>query len=194
MKQIRTGVFETNSSSVHSICISKSNDLEKHAEVYFGLGDYGWAEKTLNTYAERAAYLWTAILDCYGYGNSVPKVEEYKQKITEMLNSEGIQCNFAKYKIKKSDYDNQKYCEHNGYIDHGDGTANFVNAVLKDKDKLFRYLFSPDSVVYTGNDNVEEFNYQTYGVASKMAYDDEYNRVLNIYHDEEKYEYFYKGN
>jgi len=194
MKQIRIGVFETNSSSVHSICISKNKELEKHAEVYFGFGDYGWAESTLDTCAERASYLWTAILDCYGYGDSISDVEKYKQKITEMLNSEGIQCTFAKYKIEISNYDNKKYCATSGFIDHGYETLGFIKAVTSDKDKLLRYLFSPESVVYTGNDNVDEFNYQTYGVADEDAYDEHYNRIPNIYHDEEKYEYYYKGN
>ena len=193
MKQIRTGVFETNSSSVHSICISKNKDLEKHAEVYFGFGDYGWAESTLDTCAERASYLWTAIISCYGYNKDLSKIEEIKNKITEMLNSEGIQCSFAKYKIKKSSYDNRDYCDIDGYIDHGYETIGFVNAVINDKNKLFLYLFSPDSVVYTGNDNMD-FNYQTFGAADEYAYDKNDNEISNPYHDEEKYEYYYKGN
>lgn len=195
MKQIRTGVFETNSSSVHSICISKNDDIVKQPEIFFSFGQYGWEQGTLYTCNEKAAYLWTAIIECFGYGDRIPKVKGYRAKITEMLNSEGIQCGFAKYEIKKSSYDNKNYCDIDGYIDHGGETRKFVEAVVSDKDRLLRYLFSPDSVVYTGNDNeCDNDSYEKEFVADEYMWDDNDNEVLNPHHDEEKYEYFEKGN
>ena len=195
MKQIRTGVFETNSSSVHSICISKNEDIVKLPEIFFGFGDYGWEQDVLNTCAERASYLWTAIIECFGYDKEIPKVKEYKSKITEMLNSEGIQCDFAKYEIKKSSYDNKNYCDIDGYMDHGGKAREFVEAVVRDKDRLLRYLFSPDSVIYTGNDN-ESYSdsYKNEFVADAYMWDNNDNRVPNPYHDEGRFEYFEKGN
>ena len=194
MKQIRTGVFETNSSSVHSICISKNTEIEPHSEIYFAFGDYGWQEDTLDSCHERAAYLWTSIIECYGWREEfIPKIEEIKIKITEMLNSEGIECDFAKYEIKTSSYDNKKYCEIDGYVDHGSETTGFIQAVINDKNKLLHYLFSPESVVYTGNDNTD-WNPQTFGVADEYCNDENYHTISNPYHDETKYEYFCKGN
>ena len=55
MKQIRTSVFETNSSSTHSIAISKKPvTIGKY--IYFGIGEFGWENDCVNT----ADYLYTA--------------------------------------------------------------------------------------------------------------------------------------
>lgn len=42
MIQTRYGVFETNSSSVHSICISKEKTKSAHRMVHLRFGEYGW--------------------------------------------------------------------------------------------------------------------------------------------------------
>lgn len=42
MKTIRKGVFESNSSSTHSICISKNPVVDvRNKHVYFGSGEFG---------------------------------------------------------------------------------------------------------------------------------------------------------
>ena len=57
MKQIRKNVFETNSSSTHSICISKAPaTIGKH--ISFHTGRYGWKYGCVDT----PSYLYTAIL------------------------------------------------------------------------------------------------------------------------------------
>ena len=56
-KQIRRGVFETNSSSVHAICISKSNEYKTQDNVDFIYGRFGWSPETLYTPEEKASYL-----------------------------------------------------------------------------------------------------------------------------------------
>lgn len=52
-------MFETNSSSVHSICISKKpvGDV-KGKKISFYLGEYGWENSTVDT----PDYLYTAIM------------------------------------------------------------------------------------------------------------------------------------
>ena len=42
MKQIRNGVFETNSSSIHSIAISKEPVINFLDTIHFRLGEFGW--------------------------------------------------------------------------------------------------------------------------------------------------------
>jgi hypothetical protein len=42
MKQIRKGVFETNSSSTHSICIAKDDGLTIPKSLHFDFGEFGW--------------------------------------------------------------------------------------------------------------------------------------------------------
>lgn len=192
MIQIRNGVFETNSSSVHSICISKSHEFEKQPEIYFGFGEYGWEESALDSVEERAAYLWTGIVNYFD--DDISSVEETKNQIIEMLNSEGIICEFAKYRIEKSSFSDSQYCDIDGYVDHSSELGEFINAVISDKDRLLRYLLSPNSVVYTGNDNTDIIP-ETFGIADTYAWDyDNHYRYLNPYHDEEHYEYFEKGN
>lgn len=56
---IRNGIFETNSSSVHSICISKKPvENVKGKKIAFYLGEYGWENETVDT----TDYLYTAIM------------------------------------------------------------------------------------------------------------------------------------
>lgn len=59
MIQIRNGVFETNSSSTHSICISKKPVDADGCHVDFHFGEFGWE----NDDADVADYLYTAIYE-----------------------------------------------------------------------------------------------------------------------------------
>lgn len=175
---IRKGVFETNSSSVHSICIAKKNVTGYKGEhVDFYLGKYGWEFGS----ASPADYLYTAIM-CQ------PDGEEFLDKLKSILDEKGITYSFQP--INKTN----GYMRYGG-IDHSYDTRNFVDAVLSDKDMLMRYLFNPDTSVYTGNDNSEGFErfehcYQGY----TRAWDDDDNDIPNPYHDETKFDYFVKGN
>ena len=62
--QIRRGVFETNSSSVHSISIIKDN-FKGSLPSQFTIncdGEFGWEVKTYDDTESKAAYLYQAIL------------------------------------------------------------------------------------------------------------------------------------
>lgn len=62
MIKIRSCVFETNSSSTHSICITKNNNLLMLPEkIIFKLGNFGWEENIFNDTEHKASYLYTAI-------------------------------------------------------------------------------------------------------------------------------------
>ena len=58
MKQIRKGVFETNSSSTHSICIAKDAELTIPQSLHFSFGEFGWECDTLYSVSEKASYLY----------------------------------------------------------------------------------------------------------------------------------------
>ena len=61
---IRNGVFETNSSSVHTIVIDTSGNEDEYALRYYDgpdLGFYGREFKVVGTSEDRVSYLWTAI-------------------------------------------------------------------------------------------------------------------------------------
>ncbi len=57
MIQIRKGTFETNSSSTHSICISKEPVTKYPKSIHFYLGRYGWEQDTV---VDTASYLYNS--------------------------------------------------------------------------------------------------------------------------------------
>ena len=61
MQKIRKNVFETNSSSTHSICIAKDMELIIPTSIHFEFGEFGWEVDTLSSVYEKASYLYTGL-------------------------------------------------------------------------------------------------------------------------------------
>lgn len=154
-KQIRQGVFETNSSSTHSICIAKNAELTIPESLHFDFGEFGWECDTLKSIGEKANYLYTGLI-----ANSR---KEDVEKIFEILRSKGIEVtaevpiyetrSYNDSEGKKVEYE---YGQNVGYVDHSDDLKEFLDAICADEGKLMRYLFSDLSFVLTGNDNDDE--------------------------------------
>jgi hypothetical protein len=181
-RQIRSSVFETNSSSTHSIAITK-NPVVIGKYVYFGIGEYGWENDCVNP----ANYLYTAILYVYSSEVAEEKIEHLKRILDKYDVS---------YEFEEPEYwtspDGKYTCLDNGYIDHGNELGEFLEAVLSNEDLLMRYLFG--AFVYTGNDNQDDCP-SGCNIADAEYYDWEADKLMpNPYHDPENYEYFYKGN
>ena len=193
MKTIRRGVFESNSSSTHSIAISKEkvpNVAGRH--IYFGAGEYGWEKGCVE---DTASYLHTAIV---GYSDPA-QYEKRINKIKEILDKYGVEYEFEPVKYKKSEYNpDYEYIEFASpnyrwaNVDHADGCAELINALLSNEDLLIRYLFG-DSCIYTGNDNSDDEDSMCY-CAEATIWDDNYETIQNPNHDAEHYDYFFKGN
>ena len=186
MIQIRQSVFETNSSSTHSIVIpKKTNRTEQYIEFHIDV--YGWENKTVT---DTASYLYTAILYAYPKEDAVEKIK----RIKDVLNNHGVGYSFDKPVYYKCDWDGYETLD-NGYVDHGCKLCDFIDVILDDEDMLLRYLF--DGVVYTGNDNQNTVsNGCNIANSGYWKIDDKGNEywVNNPYHDEDNYDYFYKGN
>lgn len=166
-KQIRKCVFETNSSSTHSICISKDPIILENIDtkhVCFSSGEFGWEFATYSDLLSKASYLYEAICAVYP---EEEKRSEVLNTLYNMLSHYGIECTFLP---KKKD----SWGFEEGYIDHGSETSDFVNAVLHNENRLLRYLFG-NSFVKTGNDNCD--------------YEDDGSNISNS-----DYEIYYKGN
>ena len=145
MKQIRQNVFETNSSSTHAFCISKSKELDIPEKMFIEFGEFGWEFAKLDTPEEKASYLYTGFMN---YSNNC---EDVKNQIFEWLSDEGIDVEFQQAQPETED------TWHNmGYIDHGGEYMYFINDVVNSKKKLMRFLFNKDSFVLTGNDNSDD--------------------------------------
>ena len=135
MKNIRRYVFETNSSSTHSICITRNDILDdKHGEIYFRLDEFGWDYSRLTNIYEKASYLYTALI----YNEELGLLENVKKILDK---------NCIKYEFENPE-DAGFY-----FVDHGGNLCDFLNDVCNDEGKLMRYLFSSESFITTGNDN-----------------------------------------
>lgn len=138
-KQIRKGLFETNSSSVHALCIPKNEPYTLPNEVIFQVGEYGWGpDEEYNT----ANYLYTTLL----YLEMNDKLRELK----EILAKHGVTSVFKK--PRNDDW----YVDHSGCYDPD---HNFLEDIFKDEDKLLRYLFCPSSYILIFNDNMSTDEY-----------------------------------
>ena len=180
--KIRKGTFETNSSSTHSIAISKNKvEIPTGSYINFRIGEYGWEENEYNF----PSYMYTSLL--------YNKDKESIEKLKSILDKWGIKYNFQNPKWTYwGDNQEEKYLD-NGYIDHGSETFSIMRVILNDEDLLARALFG-DSTVYTGNDNSSEEDSMCY-CAGKKCWDYENNKYIqNPNHDSEHYDYFFKGN
>lgn len=145
-KVIRPQAFETNSSSIHAICISNETPLCLPSFIYFGRGEYGWEWERYDWEDEKANYLYECLIDLYydWVNKDDTKLLEVCDRIKEDLASYGIGCKFEEF-----DRDSLFV----GYVDHGGENRELVEYLLSDSENLIRYLFNSDSYILTGNDN-----------------------------------------
>lgn len=193
MRQIRNGVFETNSSSTHSIAIPKSCDNVNY--ISFHIDEFGWEWRE----ADPEDYFYTAI---YETSNSTSEVEEKIERLKSILDSHGIGYRFGEveYHIWHSDYANKDYLSLDyGYIDHGNELKEFVDELLDDGDKLVRFLSM--GFVFTGNDNSDAE--QQCFIERNQEFLDDYDwqtrqefKIKNPYYmsNHEDYDWYWKGN
>ena len=168
-RTIRRGVFETNSSSTHSISIkyakkeimeARGADLVKHSldikgVLHLECGEFGWEEITYNDFRYKLAYLATSLAGGPGWEDK----EQIAARIKKIYESNK---NFALLKkvltsfdgcedVRFSRNEKDKHGSGYGYIDHQScGTAN--KAFMNERN-LRNYLFNNNSHVRTDNDN-----------------------------------------
>ncbi len=159
-KQTRTrvGVFETNSSSTHSVTVHplkdgehKDSSVEKYVDfafaggvgqtvLYVYPGEFGWEFEEYSDFPSKLAYAYT-------FAKSICKADDNKalnmlRKV--LLESEHIDC----VVFCRSNDDYYEY----GYIDHQ--SYDVAQSLFDSEEKLRNFLFNPNSFFETGNDNV----------------------------------------
>lgn len=163
---IRRGVWETNSSSVHTLSVINESDVKKYPEkVVFGSGEFGWENQIYTNTASKAAYIWE-ILNYMNYYreeyDECKDVLEIIKKIKKTLTKNGIKpvFEFPNDTICKNDngtvyhyFVNKKGKGDGGYVDHPDEAVGFVRELADDPKKLLNFLFDKKSWIRTGNDN-----------------------------------------
>lgn len=165
MRKIRKGLFETNSSSVHAVCIDTDPQDMKATKPVLSIWprNFGWDFNELHAPHDTADYVYTYIcVSCYDESrkDGGEEYQRYLKKFTDVLNEAGVGYSISEpQKLEKwADYG----------IDHY-GLLPPLDELLK-KEVLLPLLFGEESVIFTGNDNdyaykamemiVEEFKYK----------------------------------
>lgn len=165
MRSIRNGVFETNSSSTHSLSIRKSDKglypktslvVEEDNRIHVLLGEYGWEYEKYNRPIEKLAYLCTMCLETDGrWAESVEKFYEcdgfkmINDAIAEYCNCDGIQID------SELTYEYERVSSETAYIDHQSCEDYYsVKSYLDDYGVgVVEFVFDSSVTVITDNDN-----------------------------------------
>lgn len=134
--QIRKGLFETNSSSTHCIVIAE-DEVWNYPEVKFTLGQFDWEHNIYTDTHTKAQYLYTAIMEL--------EDKESLEALKKQLDFEQVKYSFEEPK------EGESY-----YIDHSYNLKYWVPFVCYNSELLLNYLFSEESFVETGNDNMDD--------------------------------------
>lgn len=163
MKLVRNGVFETNSSSAHSLAygteyilrgsrwyqptmehdfsnpmyhLDKVPDKYRGYKFYEWLSEYGWGYAVLTTPQEKFSYLLTQMA---GTSEDLHKSTNYEtiKEMVEDIGCEIVRCN-----------------DQDGYVDH-ESYGIVKPSLFKSKKDLITYLFNDNIMVYIENDNDE---------------------------------------
>lgn len=169
MFQIRRGIFETNSSSSHSITIDVTNKLtDKPSGQFIGNfptlknnpssgvlemhgGDFGWGVETYREFNMKFQYLITHIFGHCDTRTDVKHLMQTSSQFKMLQRTITEHCSLEIVPPEKSEFDNDSFLGPVGYIDHQSvGTASraFIS-----KFDLENYLFNPRSVLWIDNDN-----------------------------------------
>lgn len=137
-KVMRKSVFETNSSSTHSICISESKCVmdklpfeEDGTTIFIHPGEFGWEVEDYFDAATKASY-------CMMFATTVDPDGGYDRMLQEVIKEE----TGAKMVL---------FVEGEGYIDHQ--SHDVAREAFKSKEALRNFIFNPNSRLHTDNDN-----------------------------------------
>jgi hypothetical protein len=138
---IRTGVFETNSSSTHSISIN--NDQGRYESITpdddgvlrVFTGEFGWEEERYNDARTKLSYMMIYVRDWCG------TMQEHFSNILKQVVKEHTLC------------EDVVLMDKDGYIDHQSVEDNDYHYLFQDPLQLKNFIFNPGSTLTTDNDN-----------------------------------------
>ena len=161
--QIRSNVFETNSSSTHSLAIADCNDvsyLHIPDTLQFKFGEFGWGVGIFTDCDTKASYIWTAIAEIVTGSSPEDVINNfniYKHKLITLLNDIGLYDISFDLPQGAVNYGNNKYyLKIPGFIDHPEDLKDIIQVLFDDPQQLLAFIFHPDSALQTGNDNIDD--------------------------------------
>lgn len=153
-KQIRRAVFETNSSSSHSLTLPAKDALLvsfpknqlRAGVVKLGKGEFGWEWTRIYHPLGKLEYLFTQLMP----GVAVPEGDA--REVTNQIRQQeprfnmlyGVVQGFTGCRI-------ELIPGSDGYVDHE--SLGVGMELFSDEEQLKDFIFSPDAYVQTGNDN-----------------------------------------
>ena len=147
--QIRNNVFETNSSSTHTITIGSDNYLDRN--LYYGdnvinvyFGEFGWEIEEYADFYSRSSY---AITLCKYNEDRFNQVVDMISSYFGGLKVLVIQTNGVR--IESYDELNTDFA---GYVDHQSWSES-ADEIFASSESLYDFLFSDNSYFNTDNDN-----------------------------------------
>lgn len=170
MFQLRSNIFETNSSSIHTFCVSKEHrdySYLKGKKVYIGTGEYGWH----GSCCDALSYLYTAL----------QYDEDKVMELDEKLKNFGVIPIYLNGCLKHGEYNEDDIT---GYVDHAGCFYEIWDELVKNNDIFMNFIFGPDTAIYLSSDN-----------SDIMIEEDDCNFPLTQYRkNEKKYAYYEKWN
>lgn len=156
MKNIRTGVFETNSSSTHSVSICRATDgiydtlpVDDAGVLTLTGGQFGWEEETYYDAQTKANY---AAVFCSPEVEPafVAKAERMRELLVNVL-KQHTGAREIVFNFSLEDYNHP----HHSYIDHQSAIieGGDAGAVFESEDVLKDFIFNTRSSLTTDNDN-----------------------------------------
>lgn len=143
MRQIRRSVFETASSSVHSLTVGPGELVKpdyKGREFPIYPGEFGWGPDQFSDVNTKASYCYTW-LTCV---NNEADLESFKQMLVNIIKE---QTGASEVVFKKST--DEYYPE--GYIDHQ--SDDRCGKAFENEDNLRNFIFCPSNILVIDNDN-----------------------------------------
>lgn len=150
---IRHGVFETNSSSTHSIAIDTRDYEPIHVPLDNGVlkascGEFGWEQEVYTDFYTKLSYVLTWAMRNFDENTSESEYRESDEfiKIEDVLR-EKIE-GFERLEVESL----RDYYPF-GYIDHQSTDDGAGGVPAEAMDNLVDFLFNPKSILVTDNDN-----------------------------------------
>ena len=149
--QTRQAVFETNSSSTHSLSISSGSTdildtlpLNEQGEVVLNGGEFGWDVEDYTCADIKASYAAIYVSEWSG-----EKSADHK-KVLDTVIKQQTGCSNVVYDFYTDwSYDAQEP----SYIDHQSVEGGQLDYLFEDPEVLRQFIFNPRSVLHTDNDN-----------------------------------------
>lgn len=162
--KVRSGVFETNSSSTHSLSLSPTMDnmvpppipesMLVYGVMYVIPGEFGWEEETYHDVESKLSYLYTDAMSHIPYERDSKTIDpntpesriefEKLQIIADAVKKySGVDVLFN---VQRDDYYPFGYIDHQSYGTCGEVWDEGVDGII-------RFVFSNNSYFTTDNDN-----------------------------------------